>query len=34
VREEQLQWWTVRDGRIAGLRHFEDTAQVIAAWGK
>jgi ketosteroid isomerase-like protein len=32
VREEQLQWWTVRDGRVAGLRHFEDTAQVIAAW--
>lgn len=32
VREEQLQWWTVRDGKVAGLRHFEDTAQVIAAW--
>lgn len=32
VREEQLQWWTVRDGRVAGLRHFEDTAQVLAAW--
>jgi ketosteroid isomerase-like protein len=34
VREEQLQWWTVRDGKVAGLRHFEDTAQVIAAWAK
>jgi ketosteroid isomerase-like protein len=33
VREEQLQWWTVRNGKVAGLRHFEDTAQVIAAWG-
>lgn len=32
VSEEQLQWWTVRDGKIAGLRHFEDTAQVVAAW--
>jgi ketosteroid isomerase-like protein len=32
VREEQLQWWTVRDGKVAGLRHFEDTAQVLAAW--
>ncbi len=34
VREEQLQWWTVREGKVAGLRHFEDTAQVIAAWAK
>jgi uncharacterized protein len=32
VDENQLHWWTVRDGRIASLRHFEDTAQVIAAW--
>jgi ketosteroid isomerase-like protein len=32
VEEEQLQWWTVRDGKVAGLRHFEDTAQVIGAW--
>ena len=31
VREEQLQWWTVRDGMVQGLKHFEDTAQVIAA---
>ena len=32
VDEEQLHWWTVRDGKIARLRHFEDTAQVVAAW--
>jgi ketosteroid isomerase-like protein len=32
VDEEQLHWWTVRDGKVARLRHFEDTAQVIAAW--
>ena len=32
VDQEQLHWWTVRDGKIVRLRHFEDTAQVIAAW--
>jgi hypothetical protein len=32
VDEEQLQWWTVRDGKIERLRHFEDTAQVLDAW--
>jgi ketosteroid isomerase-like protein len=32
VDEEQLHWWTVRDGKIERLRHFEDTAQVLAAW--
>ena len=32
VDQEQLHWWTVRDGKIDRLRHFEDTAQVIAAW--
>lgn len=32
VDEEQLHWWTVREGAIARLRHFEDTAQVISAW--
>ena len=31
VAEEQLQWWTLRDGRVARLVHFEDTAQVAAA---
>jgi uncharacterized protein len=32
VDQEQLHWWTVKGGRITRLRHFEDTAQVIAAW--
>jgi hypothetical protein len=32
VDQEQLHWWTVRDGKVARLRHFEDTAQVIGAW--
>ena len=32
VDQEQLHYWTVRDGRVARLRHFEDTAQVIAAF--
>jgi ketosteroid isomerase-like protein len=34
VEEEQIQWWTFDEaGRIAGLRHYEDTALVKAAWG-
>lgn len=33
VEEEQLHWWTIDHGKVARLRHFEDTAQVIAAWG-
>ena len=32
VEQDQLHWWTVRDGKVSKLRHFEDTAQVIAAW--
>jgi ketosteroid isomerase-like protein len=32
VDEEQLQWWSLADGRVTRLRHFEDTAQVLAAW--
>lgn len=32
VSEDQIQWWTVRAGRVSRLRHYEDTAQVIAAW--
>ena len=32
VDQEQLHWWTVQDGKVARLRHFEDTAQVIDAW--
>jgi ketosteroid isomerase-like protein len=31
VAEEQLHWWTLRDGKVARLTHFEDTAQVAAA---
>jgi uncharacterized protein len=31
VDEHQVHWWTVRDGKVCGLVHFEDTAQVIAA---
>jgi ketosteroid isomerase-like protein len=29
---EQLHWWSLTDGRVARLVHFEDTAQVISAW--
>ena len=32
VDEEQLQWWSLADGRVTRLRHFEDTAQVLGAW--
>ena len=32
VDMDQLHWWKLAGGRIAGLRHFEDTAQVLAAW--
>jgi ketosteroid isomerase-like protein len=33
VEEEQLQWWSFDPtGRVRRLRHFEDTAQVLAAW--
>ena len=32
VDEEQLHWWTVQNGAISRLRHFEDTALVVAAW--
>ncbi len=32
VSEDQIQWWTIRAGRVTRLRHFEDTAQVINAW--
>jgi ketosteroid isomerase-like protein len=34
VEQEQLHWWTVDGGKVARLRHFEDTAQVTAAWAK
>jgi ketosteroid isomerase-like protein len=32
VDQEQLHWWTIQGGKVARLRHFEDTAQVIDAW--
>jgi ketosteroid isomerase-like protein len=32
IDEEQLHWWKVRNGSVAGIRHFEDTAQVVSAW--
>lgn len=31
VDEHQVHWWTMRDGKVAALTHFEDTAQVLAA---
>jgi ketosteroid isomerase-like protein len=35
VDEEQVQWWTFDDGgRIASLRHYEDTASVRDAWSR
>jgi ketosteroid isomerase-like protein len=33
VDEEQVQWWSFDEsGRIAALRHYEDTASVRDAW--
>ena len=31
VDENQVHWWALRGGKVCGLVHFEDTAQVIAA---
>ena len=31
VDQEQLHWWSMRDGKVARMVHFEDTAQVAAA---
>jgi len=31
VDELQVHWWSLRAGKVSGLRHHEDTAQVIAA---
>ncbi len=31
VDEHQIHWWTLRDGKVSAMIHFEDTAQVIAA---
>lgn len=32
VEGQQLHWWSLAAFRVTRLRHFEDTAQVIAAW--
>ena len=32
VEIQQLHWWSLADGLVTRLRHFEDTAQVISAW--
>jgi len=32
VAMDQLHWWSLGGGRVTRLRHFEDTAQVLAAW--
>jgi uncharacterized protein len=32
VAMDQLHWWTLKEGRVSRLRHFEDTAAVLAAW--
>jgi ketosteroid isomerase-like protein len=29
---QQLHWWSLDGGRVTRLRHFEDTAKVVAAW--
>jgi uncharacterized protein len=31
VDEQQVHWWTLTDGKVHTLTHFEDTAQVLAA---
>ena len=31
---EQLHWWSLSDGRVTRLRHFEDTALVMSAWSE
>jgi uncharacterized protein len=31
VEMDQIHWWTLDDGKILRLRHYEDTAQVVAA---
>ncbi len=28
VEQRQVHWWTMKDGKIANLQHFEDTRQV------
>jgi ketosteroid isomerase-like protein len=31
VDQRQVHWWSLRAGKVTGLRHHEDTAQVLAA---
>ena len=31
VDMDQIHWWTFEDGKVLRLRHYEDTAQVVAA---
>ena len=31
VDMDQIHWWTLEDGKVVRLRHYEDTAQVVAA---
>jgi ketosteroid isomerase-like protein len=31
IDEHQVHWWTLDDGRVQAMTHFEDTAQVIDA---
>lgn len=31
VEIEQVHWWTFEDGKVARMRHYEDTATVLAA---
>ena len=31
VEMDQIHWWTLDDGKVSRLRHYEDTAQVLRA---
>jgi ketosteroid isomerase-like protein len=31
VKQEQLHWWSFKNGKAARIVHYEDTAQVVAA---
>ncbi len=34
VDMDQIHWWTLQDGKVIRLRHFEDTAAVLDAYGR
>jgi uncharacterized protein len=34
VEMDQLHWWTLHEGKVIRLRHFEDTAAVLEAYGR